>query len=138
MKKILTIVLLSIGLHSFAQQKPPQTINIVTPNLRCWTCKKLLEDYMAREIASNQSGIISMRINMLSGTTTVKFWPDRTSENVIRTSFNNAGFDAGIVGKDTLKATPDAYKLLPPICKRNEEGGGQKKGAKPCHVDPTY
>jgi periplasmic mercuric ion binding protein len=133
MKKLLLLAfaLTTIFATSFAQQKPPQWITIKTPNVRCWECKKLLEDYMAREISSNQSGIIKMTINMLSGTTRVQFWPDRTSANNIKVSFNNAGFDA-----DEMKATEDSYKLLPPICKRNEEGGGQKKGAKPCHVEP--
>jgi periplasmic mercuric ion binding protein len=135
MKKIilLAFALVTFFTSSFAQQKKPEWITIKTPNVRCWECKKRLEDYMAQEIASNQSGIIKMTINMLGGTTRIQFWPDRTNANNIKTSFNNAGFDA-----DEMKATEDAYKMLPPVCKRNEEGGGQKKGAKPCHVDPSY
>jgi hypothetical protein len=85
---------------------------------------------MAREISQNQSGIIKMQINMLSGTTRFQFWPDRTNVAYIKTALNNAGFDA-----DEEKATEDSYKKLPPNCKRNEEGGGPKKG-KPCHVQP--
>lgn len=87
---------------------------------------------MAREIQTNQSGVIKMTINMLGGTTRVQYWNDRTNVDNIRTSFNNAGFDA-----DSAKATVESYKTLPPQCKRNEEGGGPKKG-KPCHMDPQY
>ena len=132
MKKILVLAFTAIifTFSSNAQMKKPEWATISTPNVRCWECKKRLEDYMAREISQNQSGIIKMQINMLSGQTRVQYWPDRTNIGYIRTALNNAGFDA-----DTEKATEDSYKLLPPNCKRNEEGGGPKKG-KPCHMQP--
>lgn len=124
---VLTVLLFTA---TNAQNKPPVWATIKTPNVRCWECKKRLEDYMGREIAQMQSGIIKMQINALSGTTRVQFYPDRTNLNYIKTAFNNAGFDA-----DEMKATEDSYKMLPPSCKRNEEGGGPKKG-KPCHNQP--
>ena len=55
--------------------------------------------------------------------------PDRMG--YIRTAINNAGFDA-----DSTKAEPDSYKMLPPIYKRTEEGGGPQKG-KPCNMPPN-
>jgi hypothetical protein len=85
---------------------------------------------MKRETSQTEAGIIKLQINMLSGTTRVQYWPDRVNLNYIQTVINNAGFDA-----DSTLATEDAYKLLPPSCKRNEEGGGPKKG-KPCHIEP--
>jgi periplasmic mercuric ion binding protein len=115
---------------SIAQSKRPEWVTIKTPNVRCWECKVRLENYMSREIGNTQSGIIKMQINMLSGTTRVQYLPDRVNLSYIRTAFNNAGFDA-----DEELATEDSYKKLPPSCKRNEEGGGPKKG-KPCHVEP--
>jgi mercuric ion binding protein len=132
MKKLVlaTIAFITICGSSFAQNRKAEWITIKTPNVRCWECKKRLEDYMGREIASNESGIIKMQINMLGGTTRIQYWNDRTNPNQIKTSFNNAGFDA-----DEMKATEDVYKTLPPACKRNEEGGGPKKG-KPCHMEP--
>ncbi|MDB5193330.1 MAG: heavy metal transport/detoxification protein [Segetibacter sp.] len=132
MKKLLVLAFsaIVISFSSDAQLKKPEWTVIKTPNVKCWECKKRLEDYMAREISQNQSGIIKMQINMLSGTTRVQFWPDRTNLGYIKTAFNNAGFDA-----DDEKATEDSYKLLPPACKRVEEGGGPQKG-KPCHMQP--
>ncbi len=131
MRKLLILVVsvITVSMAS-AQNKKPEWATIQTPNLRCWECKTRLEGYMAREIAQTGSGIIKMQINMLSGTTRVQYWPDRVNLNYIQTAFNNAGFDA-----DSTKATEDAYKMLPPACKRNEEGGGPKKG-KPCHIQP--
>lgn len=136
MKKIVVLLVIAVGFStaSFSQLQPRKAewITIKTPNVKCWPCKKLLEDYMARDVDLHQSGIIKMTVNMLSGTTRVQYWNDRTNPNLIKTSFNNAGFDA-----DDMKATEDSYKMLPPACKRVEEGGGPKKG-KPCHLDPQY
>ena len=132
MKKIQLLIasLLFFGMVSMAQAKRPEWVTIKTPNVRCWECKVRLENYMSRDIANTQSGILRMQINVLSGTTRVQFLPDRVNLSYIRTAFNNAGFDA-----DEELATEDSYKKLPPSCKRNEEGGGPKKG-KPCHVEP--
>jgi periplasmic mercuric ion binding protein len=134
MKKLVLLVIAFVGItsFSFAQNRKPEWATIKTPNLRCWECKKRLEDYMAREVGAGQAdaGIIKMQINLLSGTTRVQYWPDRVNLNYIQTAFANAGFDA-----DDIKATEDSYKKLPPSCKRVEEGGGPKKG-QPCHQEP--
>ncbi|GEO08088.1 copper chaperone [Segetibacter aerophilus] len=132
MKKLFLLALILVGFcaATFAQNRKPEWATIKTPNLRCWECKKRLEDYMAREIAQTESGIIKTQINLLSGTTRVQYWPDRVNLNYIQTAFANAGFDA-----DDIKAEPDSYKKLPPACKRVEEGGGPQKG-KPCHMQP--
>ncbi len=130
-KLVLTVIaFICISFSSFAQNRKAEWATIKTPNLHCWECKKRLEDYMAREIRQTQSGIIKMQINLLQGTTRVQYWPDRVDVNYIQTAFANAGFDA-----DNIKATEDSYKMLPPSCKRKEEGGGPKKG-KPCHQQP--
>ncbi len=132
MKKafLLAIILIGFLASNFAQNRKPEWATIKTPNLRCWECKKRLEDYMAREIAQTESGIIKMQINLLSGTTRVQYWPDRVNLNYIQTAFANAGFDA-----DNIKAEEDSYKKLPPSCRRAEDGGGPQKG-KPCHMQP--
>ncbi len=132
MKKALILLLCAAMITVFvhAQNRKPEWATIKTPNLRCWECKKRLEDYMAREVGQTQGGIIKMQINLLSGTTRVQYWPDRVNLNYIQTAFANAGFDA-----DDIKAEPDSYKKLPPSCKRAEEGGGPQKG-KPCHMEP--
>lgn len=132
MKKTILLALLLVAFcaATFAQNRKPEWATIKTPNLRCWECKKRLEDYMAREVGQNEGGIIKMQINLLSGTTRVQYWPDRVNLSYIQTEFANAGFDA-----DEIKATEDSYKKLPPACKRVEEGGGPQKG-KPCHMQP--
>ena len=133
MKKLLFIAIAAFGisLSASAQNRKAEWATIKTPNVKCWECKVRLENYMAKEISQTEGGIIKMQINLLSGTTRVQFYPDRVNADYIKTAFANAGFDA-----DEIKAEADAYKMLPPSCKRIEEGGGPKKG-KPCHVQPS-
>lgn len=131
MKKIVALAVTTIiSIAAFSQNKKPEWATIKTPNVRCWECKVRLENYMKKETAQTEGGIIKMTINMLSGTTRVQFYPDRVNLDYIKTAFANAGFDA-----DEITAEPDSYKTLPPACKRIEEGGGPKKG-KPCHIEP--
>lgn len=118
------------SLFVHAQNAKPEWATIKTPALRCWECKKGVEEYFAKEIEQTEGGIIKLQINLLSGTCRVQYWPSRVDLDYIRTVFANAGYDA-----DEVKAEPDSYKKLKPACKRPEDGGGPQKG-KPCHVQP--
>jgi mercuric ion binding protein len=134
MKKVFSLVILVVGLAAAAnaQQSKSEWITVKSANLKCWECKERLEKYLLVENRSNfESGIIQWKINMLQGEIKLQFWPDRASAAAIKAAINNAGFDA-----DNEKAEEDAYKKLPPICKRAEDGGGQIKGQRPCHVPP--
>jgi hypothetical protein len=132
MKKLMLglIAVLFIGIAATAQNAKPEWATIKTPALRCWECKKSVEEYFAKEIEQTEGGIIKLQINLLSGTCRVQYWPDRTNLDYIRTVFANAGYDA-----DEVKAEEDSYKKLKPACKRAAEGGGPQKG-KPCHIQP--
>ncbi len=132
MKKLLFVgLLMFVTANLIAQQPKPEWVTVKTPNMRCWECKERLDRYLLMENKANmESGIMQWKINLLQGEIKFQFLPDRTSAEAIRAAIINAGFDA-----DSAKAEPEAYKLLPPICKRNEEGGGPQKG-RPCHVKP--
>ena len=106
-------------------------ITIKSANLKCWECKERLDRYLVLENnAIFQKGLIQWRINLISGEIRLQYIPDRVTPDDIRAALNNAGFDA-----DNEKASEEAYKKLPPICKRAEDGGGPQKG-KPCHLQP--
>jgi periplasmic mercuric ion binding protein len=112
-------------------QQKAQWATINVPQLKCWVCKERLEQYLLKEKGpSGDAGIIKWTINMNAGTMRIQYVPERMTLNYIRVAINNAGFDA-----DTTKATEDAYKILPPVCKRKEDGGGPQKG-KPCNIPP--
>lgn len=134
MKKILlSLLLVAGGFAAKAQvmQNKAQWATISVPQLKCWECKDRLDKYLLRETGgTGDAGIIKWNVYMNTGTIRIQYYPDRITLDYLRTSIANAGFDA-----DTVKATEDSYKLLPPICKRKEEGGGPEKG-KPCTIPP--
>ncbi|MBC7651486.1 MAG: hypothetical protein H7101_07040 [Deinococcales bacterium] len=135
MKKVVFVGLIvafsSVKINAQVMAAKAKTVVIKSANLRCWVCKEKLEEYLVRENEDNmQSGMLKRTYNLMAGEVRVQYLSDRVSVDAIKTALNNAGFDA-----DSSLATPDSYKLLPPICKRKEEGGGPQKG-KPCHVEP--
>lgn len=132
MKKLVFLSLLLITLSASAQQPKSEWVTIKSSNLKCWECKEKVDKYLEMEKGNTEAGILQWKINLLQGEIKVQFLPDRASADVIRTALNNAGFDA-----DNSKATEDAYKKLPPACKRSEDGGGPQP-RKPCHVKPFY
>jgi periplasmic mercuric ion binding protein len=134
MKKILllTVMVGGMAMAASAQQPKAQWLTIKSENLKCWECKKLLEEYLNKVNGTLfEKGLIQWKFYLIKGEVRIQYLPDRANPNAIKTAIANAGFDA-----EEIKATPEAYKTLPPACKRAEEGGGPKKG-KPCHMEPV-
>jgi hypothetical protein len=131
MKKIIVAVLLLIVAHTAsAQSAKAEWVILKSNNLKCWECKDVLDKYLTKEKDNTEGGIVQWKINLLQGEVRIQFLPDRTSADEVRAAVNNAGFDT-----DKEKALDEAYKKLPPSCKRAEEGGGPQL-RKPCHVKP--
>lgn len=131
MKKIFVAVLFLIVAHTAsAQSAKAEWVILKSNNLKCWECKDVLDKYLTKEKDNTEGGIVQWKINLLQGEVRIQFLPDRTSADEVRAAVNNAGFDT-----DNEKALDEAYKKLPPSCKRAEEGGGPQL-RKPCHVKP--
>lgn len=134
MKKVLISIFLfawASSAKSQVMQQKAQWATISVPQLKCWTCKEKLEQYLLREKGPNgDAGIVKWTIAMNTGTLKIQYVPDRITLDYIRVAINNAGFDA-----DSTKAEPESYKMLPPLCKRSTDGGGPQKG-KPCNLPP--
>ncbi len=136
MKKIFFSILLfccvkAVDAQVMSAKAQWATLNV--PQVKCWECKDRLDKYLLRETGSNgDNGILKWTANMNSGTLKIQYVPDRITLDYIKTAINNAGFDV-----DSTTATEDAYKLLPPICKRTLEGGGQVKGQPSCKLPPN-
>jgi hypothetical protein len=134
MKKILSAVvsyLIATNVYAQVMQQKAVWANISVPQMKCWTCKDRLNNYLLQEKGpTGDAGILQWTINMNTATLRIQYIPDRITLGYIRTAINNAGFDA-----DSTKAEPDSYKILPPLCKRKEDGGGPQKG-KPCNIPP--
>lgn len=131
MRKIIVAVLFLIVTHTVsAQSAKSEWVILKSNNLKCWECKDVLDKYLTKEKENTEGGIVQWKINLLQGEVRIQFLPDRTSADEVRVAVNNAGFDT-----DKEKALDEAYKKLPPSCKRAEEGGGPQL-RKPCHVKP--
>ena len=133
MKQLLAIAffLAGIQLAAKAQQVKPEWVTIKSGNLRCWECRDALDKYLLKEKGLTESGIVQWKINLLQGEIKIQYLPNYIAPDGLRTTLNNAGFDA-----DQEKAEPEAYRKIPPSCKRAEDGGGPQKG-KPCHISPV-
>lgn len=131
MKKIILAFICIISVNAVsAQSAKGEWVILKSNNLKCWECKDVLDKYLTKEKENTEGGIVQWKINLLQGEIRIQFLPDRTSADDVRTSVNNAGFDT-----DNEKALDEAYKKLPPSCKRAAEGGGPQL-RKPCHVKP--
>jgi len=131
MKKIIVALLLLISVnHASAQSAKAEWVILKSNNLKCWECKDVLDKYLTKEKENTEGGIVQWKINLLQGEVRIQFLPDRTSADEVRVAVNNAGFDT-----DIDKALDEAYKKLPPSCKRATEGGGPQLRM-PCHIKP--
>jgi copper chaperone CopZ len=131
MKKLLMLVIIIAVAYGAAAQAKALWATYSVPQLRCWECKDRLEKYLLRETGSgDDAAVFKVMVNMYTGIVRVQYSPDRITADYIRSAIANAGYDV-----DSLKANADSYKLLPPVCKRKEEGGGPQKGV-PCNIPP--
>lgn len=134
MKKIIAFLFclfVVFQLQAQVMSAKPQWVEIKSANLRCWECKEKLEKYLVIQNKGYlENALVEWKFDLKNGIFKVKYLADRASVEDIRAALNNAGFDA-----DDEKAEENAYKKLPPACKREADGGGPKKGA-PCHLQP--
>src|SRR4051812_45278707 len=104
MKKILVLIVMICGMamSASAQQPKAQWVTVQSSNLKCWECRKLLEEYLNKVNGTQfEKGLIQWRFNLIKGEIKIQFYPDRANANAIKTAIANAGFDA-----DEIKATP--------------------------------
>jgi periplasmic mercuric ion binding protein len=119
MKKILVVTIATIGLSiaGISQIKPVLTAVIKTPTALCINCKTRIEAYL-----KTYDGILEVTVYYRKGETKIKYVTDRINIEEIKTAISTCGYDAGDV-----PAWEEAYKKLPKVCKKFEDGGGHPK-----------
>jgi mercuric ion binding protein len=100
------IMVTTLSIPSFAQQKGTLKVVIKTPGVQCEACKTRIENHLVHEY-----GISSVKADFRKHTVTVVWYTDRTNIENIKTALANMGYDA-----DDVTAEPDAYKKLPVTC----------------------
>ena len=118
---ITSITVIGLTFTAFSQIKPVRIDTIKTPQALCEFCKTKIEKYVKQF-----DGIVEINVNIRKGETKVKYITDRINIEEIKTAIANCGFDAGDV-----PAAPDFYKMLPPCCKKPEDGGIKPKTKAP-------
>lgn len=134
MKRLLlsvSVIVFAFASKAQVMQQKAAWVTINVPQMKCWVCKERLEKFLAKETGpSDETSVLQVKVNMYNGTVRIQYLPDNITPDYLRTTIANAGYDA-----DTVKATEDSYKMLPPACKRKDDGGGPQKG-KPCNIPP--
>lgn len=92
----------TFSVNTAAAQKPVKAV-ISVPGAQDEPCKIRIENYLKREY-----GIVESNVNYRRHTVTVKYLPDRTNIENIKTAIANLGYDA-----DDVKANPESYNRLP-------------------------
>lgn len=114
--------LFTYALPVAAQMPAPKQAEIKTPTAVCLECKTIIEQAVPRQV----EGLIKINVIFKRGVTLVKWYPDRTNIEQLKTAIANAGFDA-----DEVTANIDYYNKLPICCKKVSDGGGVPKKKKP-------
>lgn len=114
---LISIVSLILSATAFSQVKPVRVDTIKTPNALCEPCKIKIENYVKQF-----DGVLEINVIIKKGITKVKYVTDRVNIEEIKTAIANCGFDAS-----EIPASPDFYKMLPPCCKKPEDGGIKPK-----------
>ncbi len=113
MKKLQLVLLLIVGTVSISmaqvKKKALVTVTVSTPGIQCDECKKVIEQFMARE-----EGVTKTIADFKRKVTKVTYWTDRTNPENIKTAIANAGFDA-----DDITANQEFARKLPPCCKKS-------------------
>lgn len=118
MKRFLISALaIILSTSAFSQVKPTRVDTIKTPQALCEPCKIKIENYLKQF-----DGVLEINVIIKKGITKVKYITDRVNIEEIKTAIANCGFDAS-----EIPASPDFYKMLPPCCKKPEDGGIKPK-----------
>lgn len=105
------IAFLFLHIHAFCQMPKPVEAEIKTPDATCAACKSIIETAVKQQV----DGLIKINVIYKRGVTLVKWYPDRTNIEELKTAIANAGFDAGDV-----TANVDYYNRLPVCCKKEK------------------
>jgi mercuric ion binding protein len=106
--KLLLVALIVMIQTTKAQQKTVDKIVVKTPMAVCDACKDKIENYIIR-----QDGVISVNVDIKKQTTTIVYYTDRTTDENLKASIADVGFDA-----DDVTAEETAIKKLPRCCQK--------------------
>ena len=103
----LLLITILTGMVSASRPKAAEVVTIQTSAV-CESCKARIEKAL-----KSADGVISASLNLDNKKIKVKYNPDKTSPDQIRTVIAGTGYDA-----DGIKASPEAFNNLPKCCQK--------------------
>ena len=107
---VILVGILSSWVSAPVKPKKAEAVTIQASAV-CESCKNRIEKAL-----KSADGIITASLNLDDKKIKVKYDPDKTTPDQIRTLIANTGYDA-----DGVKKNPDAFTALPKCCQK--EGG---------------
>jgi mercuric ion binding protein len=103
----LLLITILTGTMSASRPKAVEVVTIQTTAV-CEACKARIEKAL-----KSADGVISANLNLDDKKIKVKYNPDKTTADQIRTVIANTGYDA-----DGVKKNPEAFNSLPKCCQK--------------------
>lgn len=109
MKKILSILLISLIFSGLAVANPPKTAEVkIKTSAVCGMCKKRIE----RDLGVTK-GVMNSTLNIEDKVVTIIYNPKKTNPDKLRTAISKIGYDA-----DLVIADQKAHDALPDCCQK--------------------
>jgi len=103
-----TLLLVTILTGMTSAYKPKAEVVTIQTTAVCESCKARIEKAL-----KSADGVISANLNLDDKRIKVKYNPDKTTADQIRTVIAKTGYDA-----DGVKANPEAFNNLPKCCQK--------------------
>jgi mercuric ion binding protein len=108
---IVLLLLTTVSVFAGTPAKPKTEVVTIQTSAVCEACKDRIEKAL-----KSTDGIISANLDLKDKKIKVKYNPDKTAPDQIRTVIANTGYDA-----DGVKKNTEAFTRLPKCCQK--EGG---------------
>ena len=106
---LVTGLVLLVAFAGFSQTSKQNAELKIKSSVVCGMCKDCVESGLGYE-----KGVKEVKVDLATKEVTVKYNPDKITEDQIRTALSKLGYDA-----DDVKADPKAYEKLPGCCKKD-------------------
>jgi len=104
----LILVALLSSFTGYAAKSKSEVVNIKTSAV-CESCKARIEKAL-----KSTDGVLAANLNLNDKKVKVKFNPDKTTADQIRTVISNTGYDA-----DNVKKSAEGFNKLPHCCQKS-------------------
>ena len=111
------MLVLFVSSFVFAPVKSKTEVVTIKTSAVCESCKARIEKAL-----KSSDGVVEAKLNLDDKKVVVKYNPEKTNPDQIRTVIANTGYDA-----DNVKKSDDGFKKLPHCCQKGGAGCEHKE-----------